>query len=332
MSIMVLAVAPLTDSVRPHHEKISQLPIVAGRSPACDVIVADPYLAPRQYILRANDGAQADTPWEICALDSVNPTRLNGVVLAVGQWVGVKSGDVIEAGETAITAYAPDYAVAQALPMTQDKGLWSSLGRMPVAAALFALALAMTAGWSYLEIWSSEAAMTAAMSVAAVFFIIIVWASLWSVVGRLLTHRSRFAQQLSLASVYVIVSLVTGMLLRGLDFLLSGNMAAQAATLVTQTVLLALLTSACLAAATMLTQHKRMQAALSFAVGLMISVISLSAISNMGFNPVPPFSSTLSPGLARFAPAVAAQDFIDDSAHLFDDADFRVIPADNPQE
>lgn len=332
MSIMVLAIAPLTDSVRPHHEKIMQLPIVAGRSPACDVIVADPYLAPRQYILRANDSPDARTPWEICALDSINPTRLNGVALVTGQWTDVKSGDVIEAGETAITAYAHDHAVAQALPMAQDKGLWSSLAHMPIAAGLFALALAMTAGWSYLEIWSNEAAMTAAMSVAAVFFIIIVWASLWSVVGRLLTHRSRFAQQLSLASIYVIVSLVTGMMLRGLDFLLSGNEVAQAATLLTQTVLLALLTSACLAAATMLTRRKRMQAALSFAVGLMISVISLSAISNMGFNPVPPFSSTLSPGLARFAPAVDAQNFIADSLRLFDDADFRVAPVDNPQE
>ncbi len=325
MSMMVLAIAPLTDSVRTHHEKITSLPVVVGRSPACDVIVADPYLAARQYIIRANDAADAKTPWEICALDSVNPTLLNARVLTAGQWTPLASGDVVEAGETVIAAYASDYAVAAALPMAQNGGLRSSLGRMPVAAALFALALALTAGWSYLEIWSSEAAMTAAMSVAAVFMIIVVWAAMWSVVGRLLTHRSRFAQQLSLASVYVIASLVTGMALRGVDFLLSGSLASQAATILTQTVLLATLTSACLAAATMLSARKRRQAALSFAVGLMISVISLSAISNMGFNPVPPFSSTLSPGLSRFAVAQSAQDFIADSAQLFNDSEFAAV-------
>ena len=330
MSMLVFAITHLSDSGRVQHEKITALPVVVGRSPACDVIVADPYVAARQYVVRAKDDGSAG--WDICALESVNPTTVNGKPLAIGQWVSLASGDVIEAGETSVTVYAADHAVAAAQPLPQHDGVWSSLGRMPVAAAVFMTALSMTAGWSYLEIWSNEAAMTAAMSVAAVFMIIVIWAALWSVVGRLLTHRSRFAQQLSLASVYVMASLVCGMVLRGVEFLLSGNVVSQALTMITQTILLAILTSACLAAATTLTRRKRMQAAASFALGLMISVVSLAAISNMGFNPVPPFSTTLSPGLAQFAPAVTAQDFIADSAQLFDDADFIAAPAQNPQD
>lgn len=330
MSVMVLAITHLSDSGRVHHEKVAALPVVVGRSPACDVIIADPYLSARQYIIRAKESDIG--AWEICALESVNATRLNGKALGAGQWVSLASGDVIEAGETSVTAYAIDYVVTAAQPLPQNIGVWSSLGRMPVAALLFAMVLAMTAGWSYLEIWSSEAAMTAAMSVAAVFMIIVIWASLWSVVGRLLTHRSRFAHQLSLGSIYVMASLICGMLLRGAEFLLSGNLWSQGLTMIAQTVLLAVLTAACLAAATTLTHKKRVQAALSFAFGLMISVISLAAISNMGFNPVPPFSTTLSPGLSRFAPTVSAQDFIADSATLFDDADFIATPAENPQE
>lgn len=330
MTMLVFAVTQLSDSGRVHHEKINVLPAVVGRSPACDVIIADPYLAPRQYVVRANEGTGAG--WEIYALQSVNPTRVNDKTLEADRWVALASGDVITAGDTSVTAYAVDHAVAPAQPMVQDTGVWSSLGRMPVAAVLFVSALAMTAGWSYLEIWSREAAMTAAMSVAAVFMIIVIWAALWSVVGRLLTHRSRFAQQMSLASIYVMASLVCGVVLRGIEFLLSGNLLSQGLTMIVQTILLAVLTTACLAAATTLTRAKRMQAALSFAAGLMISVISLAAISNMGFNPVPPFSTTLSPGLARFATAQDAQGFIADSDALFEHADFVAPPADNPQQ
>lgn len=320
MTVMVLAISSVPDHDRVHHEKITHLPAVVGRSPACDVIIADHYFGARQYILRAS--LAENSPWEICALENVNPTYLNDQTLVADQWVPVSSGDTIKAGETSLVVYATEHVVDTAQPLLQDVGAWAAVGRMPVAALLFALALTTTAGWSYLEIWSREAAMAAAMSVAAVFFIIIVWAALWSVVSRLLTHRSRFAAQLSLASVYVMVSLICGMVLRGVEFLLSGGLLSQVLTLLTQSALLAILTAACLAAATTLTRRKRIQAALSFAGGLMISLISLAAIGSMGFNPVPPFAATLSPGLARFAPAVSAQDFIADSAGLFDDAHF----------
>lgn len=317
MSMMVLAISSLADGGIQHHEKITTLPVVVGRSPGCDVIVADIYIAPRQYILRASEGAAAR--WEICALDGVNPTLHKGHILPVGQWVAVDSGDVINAGETVVTLYAPDHVVAPAQPLPQQGGIWGALARMPVAALLFIAVLAMTAGWSYLEIWSSEAAMTAAMSVSAVFVIVTIWASLWAVVGRLLTHRSRFALQVSLGCIYVAASLVLGIALRGIDFLFSGNLVSEAATLLTQTVLLAVLIYACLAAATPLPARKRLQGAIAFACGLMISIVSLSTISNMGFSSVPPITTTLSPSLARFAPAVDAGQFIDDSVSLFED-------------
>lgn len=319
MSTMILAVSALSDGGVLRHEKITAFPVVVGRSPACDVIVADIYVAARQYMLRGADTAQ-DT-WEISALDSVNPTYLNGKALTAGHWSALVSGDEITAGETVVTVYAPGHHVAEAQAMTPQTGVWSALARMPVAALLFVLALAVTAGWSYLDIWSNEAAMTAAMSVSGVFAVIVIWASLWAVVSRLLTHRARFAAQLSLASLYIMVSLALGMVLRAVDFLLSGNLLAQAVTLVCQTGLLAVLTFFCLAAATSLSAPRRRRAAVSFAGGLLISIVSMTAISNMGFNPVPPFSPTLSPGLARFVPADAAGQFIDDSQSLFEGGD-----------
>ncbi len=317
MSVMVLAISRVSDGGMTRHEKITSLPVVVGRSPACDVIIDDVYIAARQYSLcAAADGGG----FEICAFESVNPTRVNDAVLPAGQWLAVASGAVIAAGESHVAVFAPDHVVAAAHPLPQQTGAWSAFARMSVAACLLLAAAVMTAGWSYIEMWSKEAAMTAAMSVAAVFVSIIVWAALWAVVGRLLTHRSRFAVQISLASLYVMASLLAGVVQRGFDFLLSGNIVAQVMSVATQTVLLAVLTMGCLAAATTLTPRKRVQAALSFSVGLMISVISLGVISNMGFDPMPPFESTLSPGLWRFAPAVPVDAFMADSAVLFDDS------------
>jgi hypothetical protein len=85
-----------------------------------------------------------------------------------------------------------------------------------------------------------------------------------------------------------------------------------------QLILLLALTHACLGVATSLPRRRRFAGALAFAAGLMISILSLNAISGMGFSPVPPYSSSLSPALARFAAADDSDAFLRESAALFD--------------
>ena len=317
MTAIIIAIADAAQAQAERFEKLSALPAVIGRAPGCDVIVADPYVAARQLVVRACD---VGAGFEVSALDAPNASYINARALVAGAWVGINSGDSVECGDTRLTFYAPDHSVAPAIAMPRRDGFGAALARMPVAGLLFVAALAAAAGWSYLDIWSDEAAMTAAMAVSGAFFVIVIWSALWSVVGRLLTQRSRFALQLSLASLYVMVSLIAGWVMRGVDFLLSGNLVAQGFTMLVQGALLAALTYGCLRAATHLTARKRMQGAAAFAGGLTLSVISLGLISAMGFNPIPPFASTLVPSLSRLAPAVDGATFINDSQHLFDDS------------
>ncbi len=316
MTALVLSLSGVTDTVVTQYVRLEHLPAVIGRSPACTVIVPDIYMGAQHYALRASETAGAVC--DVCVMDDVNITHLGKKVLRAGVWQALSSGDVLDVGETRLAVYAPSHVVAAAVQMPLQNGAGAVFTRMPVAAMLFVLAMAMTAGWSYLEIWSKEPAMTAAMSVAAVFFVVVVWSALWAVVGRLLTHRSRFATQLSLASVYIVASLVSGTVLRGADFLLSGNMVSTCITLAVQGVLLAALTTACLGAATSLPLRRRIHAAAAFACGLILSMVSLTAIGNMGFSPLPSFATTLSPGLSRVVTAQPIDTFIADSSGLFE--------------
>lgn len=321
MTRLVLSWRRTHDDALPSFRVIDAFPAVIGRGLDCDLIVADPYVSARQAAIRV-----AESGWEICDLSDRNPTQLNGRALAEGAWRPLQSGDSIVLGRTEMMAYAPDHAVAPALPLPREGGFSALFARPWLSAAVFAAALAAAGAYAYLEIWSDEPAMASALMVAAAFFVMTVWAGLWSVVGRLAVNRSRFVMQLGMVACYIVVALVVSALLRGVDFLLSGSWLSQGLSVAAQMVLLTALAYGCLGAATGLDPRRRVQGAASFAGGLLLSIMSLSAIGAMGFTPSPPFSSSLSPSLARFAQAVPAESFMADSAALFDDPQFASPP------
>lgn len=314
MNRLILAQRHPHDDGVPTYQAIVHFPAVLGRGLGCDVIIPDPYVAARQAVLRATDEG-----WEVSDLGGRNPTRLNGAALQPNVWQRLRSGDRLMLGRQQIDVFAPEHAVADTLPMPKEGGLYHALGRPYVALPVFLLTLATAAGWSYLGVWSDTPAMTVAVTVAGCFFVTLVWAGMWSVVGRLTTHRSRFLSQLGIVGLYIFVSLWLSALLVGADFLLSSDMTAKAISTGVQGLLLAWLAYGSLSVATELPRRRRLQGALGFAAGLVISIVCLGAISAQGFNPTPPFSTTLEPSLSSFAPAVDADTFITRSEKLFDD-------------
>lgn len=315
------------DDGTPVYQALQQFPVVIGRGFSCDVIVSDAYVAPRQAVIRATEDG-----WELSDLGGRNATRLNGRALLPGAWTRLRSGDRITLGRHDLEVFAPEHAVADTLPMPRGGGLFDTLGHGWAALPVFLLALASTAGWSYLELWSDEPAMTTALAVAGSVFAMLVWAGLWSIVGRLSVHRSRFAAQLGVVSLYVFVSLWLSMLLVGADFLLSGGEASQILSTAVQGLLLFWLVYGCLTIATDLPRRRRWQGALGFAGGLVASIAALGWIGAQGFDPMPPYAVTLEPALSRFAPAVDADSFIADSGRLFDDEIFAASPEAAPQQ
>lgn len=314
MNRLILALRHAHEDGMPTYQVLQAFPVVLGRGFSCDVIVSDAYVAPRQAVIRANEEG-----WELSDLGGRNATRLNGRALLPGSWTRLRSGDKIMLGRQEIEIFAPEHAVADTLPLPRGGGLFNALEKPWVALPVFLMALASTAGWSYLELWSDEPAMTTAVAVAASVFVMLVWAGLWSIVGRLSAHRSRFSAQLGLVGLYAFVSLWLSMLLVGIDFLLSGNAFAQAASTVGQGLLLAWLVYGCLTVATDMPARRRWQGALGFAGGLVISIVSLAWIGGQGFDPMPPYATTLEPAISGLAPAVDADAFIMQSEKLFDD-------------
>lgn len=324
MTRLILAYRRTHDDSLPSFRVIDRFPATIGRGLDCDIILADPYVSAQQAVIRLSESG-----WEIGDQTVRNPTQVNGRPLAEGAWRPLQSGDHIVLGRSEMTAYAPGHAVAPALPLPREGGLLAVFAHSGLSASLFMLALGISAAFSYLRIWSDEPAMTAALTAAAAFFVMVIWAGLWSVVGRLTVNRARFLMQLGLAAAYIILSLLGSVLLHGADFLLGGNWLAQGLSLIAQMILLSVLTYGSLGIATAFTRKKRLQAAMSFAGGLMLALVSLQAIGGMGFSSEPPFSGSLAPSLARFAAAGSAESFMADAARLFDDPLFDKADSDN---
>lgn len=311
---LVLALYPQHRDAPPQYVRLGHFPAVIGRRLDCAVIVADPYVGAQQLEIR-----KTETGYELCELGAVNATTLAGRKLSGGDVAVLKSGDVIELGQTRIEVYNPAHAVPAALPLPDSGAVGGWLARSFAGPLLLVLALALSALWSYVEVWSDEPAMTTAVAVTASFVIIVIWSALWSAAGRLMTHYSRFAAQLGAASLYVLASLVVSVALVYADYLTSASLASQIVTYSVHAVMLAALAYACLGLATVLPKRQRLLGAAYFSGGLVISVLCLSIVSARGFDAHPAFAATLEPYLSGLAPAQDSEAFLQDVTQLFDE-------------
>lgn len=159
-------------------------PARAGRGYDADVILDDPFIAPRHISIEpAGDGR-----FRVSDLQSVNGISLPPAAGRVAQ-ADVGPDDVVRLGRTQIRIRAPSYAVR---PESQLRA--TALYRRPAA---FAVAAATLLG---LTVWGAWVETTSRDEWASLLFPAVimcvavgVWISVWSLVSRTVGGRANFA-------------------------------------------------------------------------------------------------------------------------------------------
>lgn len=294
------------------HRVIEKFPATVGRGFDSDVILPDPHVSPKHFYIDYKDGG-----WVVTDADSANGTDVNGIPCRAGGQP-VRSGDSIRAGQTELRLFAPHHPVAEAMRLRKSHPVYARLHRPAAVWGVFFMAFAAMQGWAYLEIWTQETGMVLAAAAAAMAGGIMIWATLWSVAGRLARNKPNFRSHLIVASLYLNAALVVWYVGVYADFLASENRVSSLISYGLNFALLTLLLYVSLALATRMTERRRMAVSAFFSFGVLGGMLSIGAIDDMNFNQQPPYAATLRPYLSRLAPANTIGEFMAGNEKLFD--------------
>jgi pSer/pThr/pTyr-binding forkhead associated (FHA) protein len=175
-----------------------------GRGYGNDLVLTDLHVAPQQLAFY-RDGLQ----WKMMVLDHTNPVLLNGKQVS-GESAVVQSGDTITIGRTRLAIFSAEHPVERTRKLVLSNWLARDVESlyMPIAillaVCLFDLLLGFFEGSTDLK-WED-----AAYSEMFAVVLIVLWAGLWSLAGRIFRHQQQFGLQLmATVAVFLFASLLS---------------------------------------------------------------------------------------------------------------------------
>lgn len=177
--------------------------LTIGRSFENDLVLTDLHVAPRQIEI-LQDGGQ----WRLSVLDYTNPVLHNGRKIS-GESQIIQSGDQITVGRTRLSLFSEGHAVEH----TRKLVLSNWLSRESISpifpivvlllVCLFDFTLAYVEGSTALK-WEELASGELLSAV-----LIVLWAGVWAVSGRIVRHQYHFGLQvIATATLFFLATLV----------------------------------------------------------------------------------------------------------------------------
>lgn len=285
-----------------------------GRAFSNDIIITDPYVG--KFQLRVSLSPSSEFDWHIEITDQTNPIFLNGRDIE-SEGVDLRSGDKLTTGRTSIVFYAEDHAV----PVTREFSIANWLHNhkfKPYIAILMLLVLfgsAMLA--SYLET-ATELDWGNLSSVAWVYLIVaFIWASGWSLAGRLLKGDYYLSSHLFFTSICLILLLL---LLNDLgsyiDYMFSSTMAGEIVDWIVIVLLGGLLISFNLSLVTH--SSRTFRRGLLVSAGIVATLASMAYMNQKEYSNAPSHSITIKPSFILKASSVSVDQFIGDYDEMFE--------------
>jgi hypothetical protein len=177
--------------------------LCVGRSYDNDLILTDQHVAPQQLAF-----TQVDDQWQMQVLDHTNPVLLNSKKV-IGDSTPVSSGDLVTIGRTRLSLYSSETPVERTRKLVLSN--WLALDNTgPIIPVLVLLAVCLfDLTLSYFEESIDLKWEPYAYGVLFSGVIIVSWAGLWAIAGRILRHQHHYGLQLIATTV---VSLLASLL------------------------------------------------------------------------------------------------------------------------
>lgn len=179
---------------------ITRWPVTVGRALDCDLVLDDPFVAPRH--LRIDRTVDEHRTVQVEVLETRNGARLQRQRHAQGERFDWPGGTPIDLGHTHITLRLADAPIAdeQALPEFP----WRTVG---TTAALVALVGAAAMASSWLESRDSSQYLKSLPSVLLMLLLVLsAWSGLWAVANKMFAGRLQFWRHVRIACTVYLAS------------------------------------------------------------------------------------------------------------------------------
>ena len=188
--------------------RLAQLPASIGRAYSNDVILADPLVDPSHArLLQEEDGSLV-----IEDLGSVNGLHADHHARREAR-IRLAPGTVVRLGRTQLRVATGDQPVPPAVRDAEPTGRLAALLSAPRAMAGVILAGLLLMA---LSVWLSDYQSTKSDDVVAGIVTlaagVAVWAAVWALAGRVMVHRARFWEHLTVATLFFSALWLTGLL------------------------------------------------------------------------------------------------------------------------
>ncbi len=165
-----------------------------GRAYDNDIVVNDPYVDAYQIELVYTAAA-----WVLRLMQSTNPVSINGQTIAAGEH-RLRSGDRISVGRSQFIIFWENHPVAETKKQFSP---WIDPERVGLVAPIAAL-LVVVGGDAVLRYATDSIDLEWRPYALGALFgtaLLVCWAGVWAVVGRVLKHQHQFPSQLLVSSV-----------------------------------------------------------------------------------------------------------------------------------
>lgn len=179
---------------------ITRWPVTVGRALDCDLVLDDPFVAPRH--LRIDRTVDEHRTVQVEVLETRNGARLQRKRHAQGERFDWPGGTPIDLGHTHITLRLADAPIAdeQALPEFP----WRTVG---TTAALVVLVGAAAVASSWLESRDSSQYLKSLPSVLLMLLLVMsAWSGLWAVANKMFAGRLQFWRHVRIACTVYLAS------------------------------------------------------------------------------------------------------------------------------
>lgn len=281
-------------------------PLAIGRAYGNDLVLADPYVAPRQLLLEC-----ASTGWLVTVLDRTNEVLLNGQPLLADS-AAIASGDRLTVGRTELLLFSDDH------PMEPTRTLLLASGarRRRVGPALAFGVLALVCIFDVVTEYYSGAITLEwhRYGYAGLFYaaLLTVWAGSWAVAGRLLRHQPHFSAQLVATALISLALSFVHPLADYLEFLTSSATVSRIAYYV---IGIGALTALLRANLLLATNVRHTTAAALVVAGMVVGLIyAAQRFAAEEFSTEPEYSAVVKPPFAHVSRDLSIEEFLAQAA------------------
>jgi len=305
-------------SDRVEYVRLDSMPVHIGRAYGNDIILDDPYISPRHATLSTTDDG-----WLLEDNGSENGIKKGEKSVSLQGPALIQAGELFIMGETQLRIVTPEMEVEPT--RIQHSIAWHlHILTHPAMAWLLGAMACMGAGFgNYLNSSTEFELKEFAMISASIMLFLLLWSGAWAFAGRTLKKKPFFHRQLTVFSIYILLSIPMDAFAEYLEYFTGSLIIGELFSYLMAMAPFAVALYLSLWIATEMKKRRRMVVAGLVTVLIALFTFAVDMGSSHLLDPQAEHTTVLKPPFAPSSPVVSVERFLSDSTRLIENIEIE---------